>query len=215
MRKITLTEALAELKLLDKKIDKKINELRSNASLVDYKIGKSQVGSMSHKTEDEIKREGQALLQSLMDLIANRKQLKAKIAETNAITKITVAGNEYTIVEAIERKRFLEKEKTVVNLLMHEYENVRDQVLDINERAKDEVDRLLESRLSTDSKNQNAKEIDELMKVLLMNKEAQIIDPLNIKEIAEKLNEEIEQFEKDVDIALSIVNAKTEIEIDF
>jgi len=215
MRKITLTEALAELKLLDKKIDKKINKLRSNASLVDYKIGKSQVGSMSHKTEDEIKREGQALLQSLMDLIANRKQLKAKIAETNAITKITVAGNEYTIVEAIERKRFLEKEKTVVNLLMHEYENVREQVLDINERAKDEVDRLLESRLSTDSKNQNAKEIDELMKVLLMNKEAQIIDPLNIKETAEKLNEEIEQFEKNVDIALSIVNAKTEIEIDF
>jgi len=214
MRKITLTEALAELKLLDKKIDKKLRELRSSV-LVDYKVGKSQVGSMSRKTEEEIKKEGLSLLQSLTDLIKNKKQLKAKIAETNATTKVTIAGNEYTIVEAIERKRNLENEKQIVDQLTHQYNNVWEQVLTINENAKEEVDRLLESRLSTDSKNQNAKEIEELMKVLLINKEAQIVDPLNVKEMAEKLNEEIEQFEKEVDIALSIVNAKTEIEIDF
>jgi len=214
MRKITLTEALAELKLLDKKINKKLNELRSSV-LVDYKVGKSQVGSMSRKTEDEIKQEGKSLLQSLTDLLNNRKQLKAKIAETNAVTKVTIAGNEYTIVEAIERKRNLDNEKQVVQYLMQQYDDAWEHVLDINERAKNEVDRLLESRLSTDSKNQNAKEIEELMKVLMANKEASLIDPLGVKQLADEINESIEQFEKEVDIALSIVNAKTEIEIDF
>ena len=213
-KKLTLTEALAELKLLDKKIDKKIYELNlGKFYLIDYKVGKEKVTRKNKLTEQEIKDKAGSILQSLTDLMENRKILKAKIAEKNAVTKVTVNGKDYTIVEAIERKNNLSKEKEVVEILLSQLDSINRKVTDINERANKEVDTLLEAKLSSDSKNQNAQEIENLTKILLENKIATIIDPLNINEIVEKLQNDIDEFERQVDVALSIVNATTYIEI--
>ena len=217
VKKITLTEALAELKLLDKKINKKLRELLNHDKIfvVDYKLGNEKVLRMSRKTEDEFKRDAQSELDSIKALINNRKKLKAKIAETNAITKVTIAGKEYTIVEAIERKNSIEQEKALLNKLVAQYDFIKSRVDEINERAEEEVDRLLEAKLSNESKNTPAEEIKKLKDILLSDKKAEFVDPLNIQKYIEDLSNEIEEFERNVDVALSIVNAKTEIEIDY
>jgi len=217
VKKITLTEALAELKLLDKKINKKLRELLNHDKIfvVDYKLGNEKVLRMSRKTEDEFKRDAQSELDFIKALINNRKKLKAKIAETNAITKVTIAGKEYTIVEAIERKNSIEQEKALLNKLVAQYDFIKSRVDEINERAEEEVDRLLEAKLSNESKNTPAEEIKKLKDILLSDKKAEFVDPLNIQKYIEDLSNEIEEFERNVDVALSIVNAKTEIEIDY
>ena len=216
MRKITLTEALAELKLLDKKIIKNVNELRYNkVPVIDYVIGKNQVTELSRNTKDELEKNTKSKLDKIADLMRNRNTLKAAIARQNAITEVQVNGKTYTIVEAIERKNGLKMEKDFLNILVDQYDYVTSKVNGINERARNEVNKLLEAKLSSDSKNQSAEEIDKLTKILLESKEAHLVDPSNIKEIIDVLSDEIENFERDVDVALSIVNAKTEIEIDF
>jgi len=136
---------------------------------------------MNNLTEEEFKRNSQSVLDSLNSLIANRKKLKAKIAETNAITTVNISGKEYTIVEAIERKNSLNQELDLLSILQYQYENISNKVDNINERAEEEVDRLLEAKLSSESKNTPADEIDKLRKILLQNKIATLYDPLNIK----------------------------------
>jgi Rad3-related DNA helicase len=213
-KEMTLTEALAELKLYDKKIRKKLTDLRK-IGIVDYKQGSSKVLKQSGLIEDEFERNAQSTFDSLIALINNRKKLKAKIAETNAVTKVNIAGKEYTIVEAIERKNSLSQEKDLLRYLQANFDQIRETVESINERAEEEVDRLLEAKLSSESKNTPAEEIDKLRKLLIQNKIAEIYDPLNIKEVIETLSDDIDEFERQVDVALSIVNARTTIEIDF
>ena len=214
IKEMTLTEALAELKLYGKKILKKLSELK-HTGIVDYKQGSSKVLKNSNIVEDEFKKSAQSLLDSLNSLISNRKKLKAKIAETNASTKVNINGKEYTIVEAIERKNSLGQEKELINILETNYESVRYTVENINKRAEEEVDRLLEAKLSGESKNTPAEEINKLRNLLLQNKTAEIFDPLNIKTFIENFTDDIDEFERQVDVALSIVNARTTIEIDF
>ena len=217
IRKMTLTEALAELKLLDKKIDKKLRELYNTEEnpVIDYKVGKNKNLVLSNTDEETFKRKAQGILDSLKALINNRKKLKGKIAETNAKTKVNVAGKEYTIVEAIERKNNLPMEEELLRKLVNQYSVVQNRVQSINERAEEEVNRLLEAKLSNESKNTPAEEIKKLKEILLSDMSAEIYDPLNLKEYIENLDNEIEEFRRNVDVALSIINAKTEIEIDF
>jgi len=214
MKKITLTEALSELKLYDKKITKEISELSRSKSTVDYVIGKNKLTEINKMTEEELKEYAQSAVDKLLNLIKNRGILKAAIAKANAITTLNVNGKEYTIVEAIERKNNIYKEKEILNILAENYNNVAYKVSRINENARDEVNRLLEAKLSSDSKNQSSDEIEKLSQVLLEAKEAKILDPYKIGDLIVKMQEEIEEFETNIDVALSIVNAKTEIEVD-
>jgi len=215
VKTITLTEALAELKLLDKKIHKSMQDLAyKGAPVIDYIVGKKKTTEKYNLTEEEIKKEAQSKIDQLNALIANRGKLKAVIARTNAITQVTIAGKIYTIVEAIERKNNLKNEKELLEILNHAVEGVTEKVRRINENARNEVDRLLEAKLSTDSKNQSAQEIESLAKILLENKEAKVIDPYGVAKLIESMNNDIETFEREVDVALSIVNATTTIDIE-
>jgi DNA repair exonuclease SbcCD nuclease subunit len=215
VKTITLTEALAELKLLDKKIHKSMQDLAyKGAPVIDYIVGKKKTTEKYNLTEEEIKKEAQSKIDQLNALIANRGKLKAVIARTNAITQVTIAGKIYTIVEAIERKNNLKIEKELLEILNHAVEGVTEKVRRINENARNEVDRLLEAKLSTDSKNQSAQEIESLAKILLENKEAKVVDPYGVAKLIESMNNDIEIFEREVDVALSIINATTTIDIE-
>ena len=215
VKTITLTEALAELKLLDKKIHKSMQDLAyKGAPVIDYIVGKKKTTEKYNLTEEEIKKEAQSKIDQLNALIANRGKLKAVIARTNAITQVTIAGKIYTIVEAIERKNNLKNEKELLEILNHAVEGVTEKVRRINENARNEVDRLLEAKLSTDSKNQSAQEIESLAKILLENKEAKVVDPYGVAKLIESMNNDIEIFEREVDVALSIINATTTIDIE-
>jgi len=215
VRTITLTEALSELKLLDKKIRKKQEELYYGKPVVDYTIGKNQVTELNNITVDELEKHAQSTIDSLLRLMKNRTLLKSKITQKNAETKVTIGGKEYTIVEAIERKRNLANEKEIVEKLADTYNSVLQKVQRINEKAREQVNQLIETKVGSDSKNTDPKVLDEMYSMFLANSQATLQDPYNVKELIEKMSEDIDNFEKEVDVKLSIINAQTTIDVDF
>ena len=102
MRKISITEALNELKLYDSKILKAI----TNAKLVGAaKKFSDKVGVFK---KEDFEDRAKASYQSVTDLIANRNALKSAIVKSNAITEVTVNGKTMTVAEAIERKNSID-----------------------------------------------------------------------------------------------------------
>ena len=208
--KITLTEALAKLKLTEKKINKTSKEL---AFAVSYKAGDSRVTARGEDIASYTEKV-KAQYQSARALIENYRKLKSAIAQANATTKVTVAGKEYTIAEVIERKNSIKFDKDVRDKLSYALSVAQDAVTDINERVEGEIDSLLTAKLGADSKNKGAEEIKESVKQLKSLKEAALVDPLNVEEEISKIDTEIEEFLSEVDVKLSIVNAQTVIEVD-
>jgi len=218
---ITLTEALSKLKLYDKKIRKELNtlgNLGNEESLVDYVVGvvnDKAKGTITRKTVEELKVSSTAKIQKIKDLINNRNKLKALVSQVNATTTLKIMDKEYTIVQAIERKLGIVNEKKLVDELETQLTSVKNKVSYINERAQDKANQIVESQVQGESKNKKTEEIEALYNLIYDKNKAEVIDPAKIEDLVTELREDIDTFEQNVDVALSIVNAKTEIEIDF
>ena len=101
MSGISVSQALAELKLLRKRIQ--------NAT-------KDSVFTVVKKKRDlldaaKFSVEAMASYQSYKDLLARYNAIKAAIVLSNAATKVSIAGIEYTVADAVERKKTIEMEK--------------------------------------------------------------------------------------------------------
>ena len=203
MRRMTITEGLVELKLLNKRIEKAIyKDFIWSAKKVDM-------------TADEVakhKEIGEANMSSVEDLIANRNAIKAAIVKSNAVTMVNVAGTEMTVAEAIERKTYIESEKMLLAEWQRQYAQARNNVDVQNRRVQERIDNML-SQIASSSKS----DIEEAQKVMsetyMENNGWDIFDPVNLKEKIDALDEKIDQFEKNVDVVLSVSNAVTMIEI--
>lgn len=203
MRRMTITEGLVELKLLNKRIEKAIyKDFIWSAKKVDM-------------TADEVakhKEIGEANMSSVEDLIANRNAIKAAIVKSNAVTMVNVAGTEMTVAEAIERKTYIESEKMLLAEWQRQYAQARNNVDVQNRRVQERIDNML-SQIAASSKS----DIEEAQKVMsetyMENNGWEIFDPVNLKEKIDALDEKIDQFEKNVDVVLSVSNAVTMIEI--
>jgi len=215
MSKITLTEALAKLKLYDKKIKKQLLGFRNKEQVIDYVVGNDHKCKLSGKEINELKADAQAGIQKIQALMKNRNTLKAAIAQANAVTKITVNGKEYTIVQAIERKQGIENEKMLLDALEEQVAEVQNDVARINSRAQEKANQIIEAQVGSDAKNKKTDEIESLYDLVYNKNRALIVDPIDLENLIEAMRDEIESFEQNVDVALSIANAKTEIEVDF
>jgi len=215
MSRITLTEALAKLKLYDKKIKKQLLGFRNKEQVIDYVVGNDHKCKLSGKEINELKADAQAGIQKIQALMKNRNTLKAAIAQANAVTKITVNGKEYTIVQAIERKQGIENEKMLLDALEEQVAEVQNDVARINSRAQEKANQIIEAQVGSDAKNKKTDEIESLYDLVYNKNRALIVDPTDIDALIKYMRDEIDDFEQNVDVALSIANAKTEIEVDF
>jgi len=212
MRTITITEALSTLKLIDKKISKKLMEIRNKQTrLIDYKIGTSNKGEYSLLTQEELKRNAESTLDSITNLIKNRKTLKAKIALSNAITEVNIIDTKMTIAECLEYKISIEQDKNLLEILENIYAGIQNDFQEEVEEAREKITTLINAKLSSDSnKNGNseilAKELNNIYNPTLM-------DPLNLDTFITDLRDRIESFETNIDTVLSISNAHTTIEV--
>jgi len=214
-QKMTLTEALAKLKLYDKKIRKQLQDIRYDGAVIDYIVGNENKGRITGKTVDELKEYAKSKVQKTQALINNRNRLKAAIAQTNAVTPVKIGDKEYTIAQAIERKQSISLEKEFVEALEEQLVNVKNKVTQINLRAQEKANQIVEAQVSAEAKNKKTEEIEALYNLIYEKNKAELVDPINVEAALERIKEDIETFEQNVDVALSIINAKTEIEVDF
>jgi len=203
---ISITKALRELKTLDARILKKINETTFAASK------KPKENIRGFKTVDEFEKEAKESIQSIKDLMDRRKQIKKSIVESNAITVVEVSGVKMTVADAIERKNFIEIEKTLLRKMNTDYAQSQEKVEVNNELAQDRLDTQLNNMISKDGKT-DLTAVEGYKKLFWESEETKLIDPIHVKEIATKMALDIESFEDDVDVALSEINARTLITI--
>lgn len=209
MRKITITEALNELKLYDSKILKAIN----NTRLVDAaKKSSDNVGCV--KKVDFIDK-AKASYQSVLDLISNRNTLKSAIVKSNAITEITINGKTMTVAEAIERKNSISYDESLLTEMKKQYAYATDFVNKENKRVDNKVDELLSTLIGNESK-EVSKETQEAIEIPYRQKnEFELVDPIELYDKISELESEIDGFNTAIDTTLVLSNATTFIEIDF
>lgn len=203
---ISITKALRELKTLDARILKKINETTFAASK------KPKENIRGFKTVDEFEKEAKESIQSIKDLMDRRKQIKKSIVESNATTVVEVSGVKMTVADAIERKNFIEIEKTLLRKMNSDYVQSQEKVEVNNELAQDRLDTQLNNMISKDGKT-DLTAVEGYKKLFWESEETKLIDPIQVKEISTKMALDIESFEDDVDVALSEINARTLITI--
>jgi hypothetical protein len=202
---ISISHALVKLKLLDKQIEKIISNFKCTEILVGKKLRNNKpISDFEKDTKEEF--------QKLNDLISYRSKLKSAIVKSNANTEVYINEDKLTVAEAIETKSFIKVKKSLLNSLLNESHNSNLNIRTINLGIVPRLDKLLEATFSKDQKIKS-EDYDSISKPFLEANEAKLLDPINISQVIKNLETEIDNFESQVDIILSEMNAKTIIEV--
>ena len=206
---ITLNEALAKIKLLNKKIADKTNKLK----LTSYAPKNSETEKKSNKLKKDFIEKGKSDLQEIQDLIKNIKEIKDKLVIANATNYVTVAGVTYTIAEAIERKNSIGREIDLLQHISTDYHADKRYVEGINQQNQTRLD----TRINTLLGNSDRKDCKDLIDAITENakkEEFEVVNESIVSDLIDKMQEEINDFISNVDVQLTIANSTVTIEID-
>lgn len=207
-RTITITQGLNELKLLDSRIEKAIQ----NATFVN---SAKKVSKVVGAIDKEVFK-GRAIsdYQSINDLIKERATIKSAIVKSNALTDIKVVDEVMTVAEAIERKISIQYDKQLLEQMKFQYSISKNDVEVQNNKVNEQVNKLLETMVSKESSKQLSKEDQDVIeKPYRANHEYELVDPLSVYDKISELEKRIDDFESAVDTALCVSNASTFIEV--
>lgn len=206
METMTVTRALAELKLLDSRIHKAFQE----SMFIAITTGKKPV--IGYEKNEDFSEKVKSKYQSIRDLIERRKKIKSAIVKSNAENKVIIGEVEYSVAEAIERKNAIQYEQALLSKLRQDYSNAVRKFEQEEERVKERLDKHLESIFGRDVKIEKGAQKEE-SDIFLERNEPKLIDPLNLKDEIERLENEINNFLLNVDFVLSEANSLNKITI--
>ena len=204
-------EALVELKTLEKRISDAVNE---TTWVLANKHSNTKVGGVDvQEYIDEVK----SRYQKALDLIRRRDAIKRAVVASNATTKVTVAGVEYTVAEAIDRKNHgvLQLNRLMVRLTRDLTQAKRQADLENGAGLEARADQYVKSLIgNTDVKGMTA-EIKKMRDDFIAAQTTELVDPIGAHKEIERMEEEINTFLAQVDSALSVSNAITVIEVNY
>ena len=205
---ISITRALSELKVLQKRFDKEVSQL----DVISVQHGLTLMKNSSVKPED-FSEKAKAQLQSVEDLQKRIHLIKTKIQQSNAITVIKIGTQEMTVLEAIIKKSLIENQKDLLARLKKQLILANDNF----EAATVSNENKIAKQLEDATKNSTVKLDLEVEKQIKASVESlypiKMIDPCKLSDKIKALEDEIEEFEANVDFALSESNALTQIEV--
>lgn len=207
---MSIHQALSELKLLQKRIEDSI----SNAKFTGIIKGKEKNVKGTNKSEINFKIESKAELESIKDLIKRRNEIKSKIVLSNATTEIMVGENEYTVAEAIERKASIEFEKGLLFKLNNQYRAALRDIESENLLVERQLEQQIAGIVGKDKDNNNMDLVNGLTKKYQEERKYRLVDGIGLEETIKELKKSIEDFESQVDFALSISNSLTNISVE-
>lgn len=208
--KITITRALAELKLLDSRIKKKTGDLR----IIDIFQNRKDLALTSGNTQEVFKDMAKKSLQSVQDLIERRKKIKSAILISNATVNVKVGSKKYTVIEAIERKNSIEYEKTLLGVMSSQVVMAKNEISKQAPGLDQSVKDLITKNMGGDQPTSEENEANEAMaKRFFEANVLRLLDPCEVEKKIEELDEQIDTFLTEVDFVLSESNSRTEIEV--
>ena len=207
---MTVHQALCELKVLSKRVLKGIQTVKP-ISVKEH--ASSKVDGMDVA---EFKKNAESDYASVTTLINRWMAIKEAISKYNASKVVTVAGKEYTIAQAIwymnydlaDKTDLLERLTRMYNTCNANIEKANGE--NLNRRAEAAMESIYGAKEKANS--------EDYLKGLEAYKTAhamELVAPLKIRDVIEKLDEEISNFMSGVDAAIQIANATTTIVIEY
>ena len=201
--KMSITRALAQVKLIESKLG------RAFAGF-DVEIN-GKLKYFPNFTTEQFEKEAMVEVNSFEDLFKNRLKIKSAIARANIDTKISLFGTEYSIIELIDLKNSSQYKKNVYTNLINNYNKCKSDVVNQDVKIENEVSKQVE--VANSNKTQVSKDLTttltETYKTLWGGK----IIGLDINKIS-KEKEDLDKLVAEIDMILSEINSKTEIEVE-
>ena len=210
MEQILVTKGLNELKLLDSRINRKIEEGEFIAA------AKLSVQNVNGKiTKEAYKANAKADYQSIVDLIKRRNNIKSAIIQSNAVTKVDIAGKIMTVAEAIDKKSSIEYEISLLEKLTMQYKTSSDIIIKENEKVDYSIEQLLNTAYGKEGKEKITQaSYDAIAEPYRKANEYGLVDALDGEKLIKEMKHKIETFLSEVDTALQISNSTTIINIE-
>ena len=207
--KMSVHKALCELKTLDSRIQKSIQQA------VFVFANKHANTKISGVPVGEYSAEVKAAYQSVKDLIARRDAIKRAVTLSNAAVKVVIGGKEYTVAEAIEMKNHgISHLQLLLRKLETDNQRARRESDNNNgEALEGRADEYVKSLYGNVDMKGASEEIKKVRADFIAAQTMEIVDPIGIRTEMERLEKEINDFTVEIDSALSVSNALTELEI--
>lgn len=207
MEKMTIHRALSELKLIDARIEKQTDELMP--------VGIHQKGKLIARyiTEAEFAAVAQSKYDSVTDLIRRKTAIKSAIVQANGVTRLTVAGKEMTIADAINAKAVVPFKKALIEKMKSSHRAALAQLNKENAVVEQNVQNILLATFGKENVTVSAKDMDAVRVPYIEANEFHLFDPLKVLEKIETMEKELAEFEAEVDATLSEINAVTFITV--
>lgn len=209
LKRMTIHRALAELKLIDGKIVKRIAELNP----VGLKQGdNSKVDGLL--AEEDFKTAANSKFDSIVALINRKQKIKSAIVKSNGETKVTIGKNTMTVADAITFKTNVAMKQMLVDKLSKSKVLAVGAMNKNNEQIAENAKALGIAAVGKDNVDAKRESYESIVKTYKDSNIFTLADPLDITAKVEELENEISNYQTEVDAALSEINATTFIDIE-
>ncbi len=206
MQKLSIAAALNQFKIIKDRIEKAMDTQFVGVQQNDRVNG--------YNGRVPFQDQARAGYQSVLQLMANYTELKAKVIQSNATTNVTVAGVTMTVAQAIERKHSIATQQSLLARLVGQFTAAsgivaRDYarvVADADGRAVDYFGGKVDKKAS---------EFEEFVQGFITRNAPKLADPIGIETQIERHTRETQDFLAEVDLVLTSSNVVTIIEVSF
>lgn len=210
IEKMTIHKALCELKILDSRIN---NAISSARFCLANKHSNEKVNGV---TVEEYQETMKASYNKASDLIRRREAIKRAVVLSNAKTIVKIGGKEYTVAEAIEMNNHgIDLKLQLKNAMKRQYDSAMTTIISKNSVVDDKATEYVVGLFGQKESKTANEEYEKARKSYIEANTMELIDPVNILEKIEALEVEIADFTTEVDSALSVSNALTEITVEY
>lgn len=207
---MTVHKALAELKVLDNRINNAI----SSGDFVITK--KNNQDTVKGKTVEQFKAKATEAFQKASDLILRRNAIKNAVVVSNANTMVEIGGKQYTVAEAIEKKNHgMDYYVQLRDVLRQQFAKQRAELEKYNASLQQKAEQFVTGLMGGKDIKTDSEEYISAVDTYIKSNTMILLDPLNIEKKIEEFDDTINTFLPEVDAALSVSNAVTIIAIEY
>lgn len=207
---MTVHEALCEIKTMDSRI---MNAVEDVCGCTYKKHSAINIDGIAPATYID---QAKSKYQKATDLIARADAIKRAVSQSNASTKLVVAGKTMTVAEAIyEMQHGIDSKRMLLSQLSNQLRSTKDKIRRENEvNLESKVENYIRDNFGNKEKA-DPKALEEARRIFVENNTFEFIDPIGIEKEIERLRSEIDSFTTAVDSAIQISNSQTLITIEY
>ena len=207
---MNIHQALSELMVLGSRIDKTVRE--TNYCVANKHSNVKIAGVAIQSYEETMKSNSQ----KVDDLVKRASVIKRAVVLSNATTIVTIAGQEYTVAEAIEMKNHgMDFKKLLKQKIKKQYDAAMAQIITENGKLEDKAENYVVGLYGSKEGKTSTEEFTKTREAYIEAQTMELVDPIGVLKEMEDLETEIAEFTAEVDAALSVSNSLTEIEITY